>query len=74
LKALFALQVFVIILEIESKSKIIVDCQNWEILKAHLSEDGKMDMPLLEPMPRRELFMFHAFGGASYVLESFEDI
>jgi hypothetical protein len=68
------LQVFVIISRIESKSKIIVTCRNWEILKTHVSEDGKADMPLLNDVQAKELFMFHAFGRASYVPESFEEI
>jgi len=71
---LVALQVLVVISKIESKSKVIVTCRNWEILKAHVSEDGKVDMPLLNDVQARELFKFHAFGGASYVPESFEDI
>jgi hypothetical protein len=71
---LIALQVFVVISKIESKSKVIVTCQNWGILEAHVSEDGKVDMPLLNDVQARELFKFHAFGGASYVPKSFEDI
>ncbi len=71
---LVALQVFVVISKIENKSKIIVTCRNWEILKAHVSEDGKVDMPLLNDVQARELFVFHAFGRASYVPESFEEI
>jgi energy-coupling factor transporter ATP-binding protein EcfA2 len=71
---LVALQVFGVISKIENKSKVIVTCRNWEILKAHVSEDGKVDMPLLNDVQARELFMFHAFGGASYVPEGFEDI
>jgi len=65
------LQVFVVISKIESKNKIIVNCQNWQILKAHVSKDGKVDMPLVNDMQTRELFMFHAFGGASYVTRRF---
>ncbi len=56
------------------KQLVIVNCQNCEILKSHVSEDGKMDMPLLNPMQARKLFMFHAFGGASYVWKGFEKI
>ncbi len=69
-----ALQVFVVISKIESKSKIIVNCWNWKILKAHLSEDGKVGMPLLNDVQVRELFMFHAFGGANYVPNDFKVI
>jgi len=71
---LVALQFFVVISKIESKSKVIVNCRNWGILKAFVSEDGKVDMPLINDVQARELFMFHAFGGASYVPERFEEI
>jgi hypothetical protein len=43
-------------------------------LKAHLSEDGKVGMPLLNVVQVRELFMFHAFGGANYVPNDFKVI
>jgi hypothetical protein len=51
-----------------------MNCQNWQILKAHVSEDGKVDMPLLNDVQARELFMFHSFARASYVLEGFEEV
>jgi len=43
-------------------------------LKAHLSEDGKMEMPLFNDVQARDFFMFHAFGGASYVPYDFKVI
>ncbi len=33
---------------INCKSKILVNCQNWQILKYHVKESTKMDMALLE--------------------------
>ncbi len=50
-----------------SKSKVLVNCQNWQILKSHVSEDGKVVMKSLEEEQARELFMFHAFGNANHV-------
>jgi energy-coupling factor transporter ATP-binding protein EcfA2 len=50
-----------------SKSKIIVNCRNWQILKSHVSEDGKVVMKSLEEEQARELFMFHAFGNGNHV-------
>ncbi|CAN5972835.1 unnamed protein product, partial [Sphagnum jensenii] len=35
---------------------------------------GKVDMPLVNDVQARELFMFHAFGGTSYVIEGFEEV
>jgi len=49
------------------KSKILVNCRNWQILKSHVNEDGKVVMKSLEEKPARELFMFHAFGNANHV-------
>ncbi|CAK9225255.1 unnamed protein product, partial [Sphagnum troendelagicum] len=57
------------------KSKVLVNCRNWEILKSHVSEDGKMVMKSLEEEQARELFMFHAFGNANHVpTKDFKDI
>jgi energy-coupling factor transporter ATP-binding protein EcfA2 len=50
-----------------SKSKLLVNCRNWQILKSHVSEDGKMVMKSLEEKEARKLFMFHAFGDANHV-------
>ncbi|CAN5962451.1 unnamed protein product, partial [Sphagnum jensenii] len=58
-----------------SKSKILVNCQNWQNLKSHVSEDGKVVMKSLNEEQARELFMFHAFGNANHVLtKDFKDI
>jgi energy-coupling factor transporter ATP-binding protein EcfA2 len=50
-----------------SKSKVLVNCRNWQILKSHVSEGGKVVMKSLEEEQARELFMFHAFGNANHV-------
>ncbi len=50
-----------------SKSKVLVNCRNWQILKSHVSEDGKVVMKPLEEEQARELFMFHAFRNANHV-------
>ncbi|CAM6033452.1 unnamed protein product, partial [Sphagnum compactum] len=58
-----------------SKSKVLVNCRNWQILKSHVSEDGKVVMKSLEEEQARELFMFHAFGNANHVpTKDFNDI
>jgi hypothetical protein len=49
------------------KSKVLVNCRNWQILKSHVNEDGKVVMKLLEEEQARELFMFHAFCNANHV-------
>ncbi len=49
------------------KSKVLVNCRNWQILKSHVSEDGKMVMKPLEEEQAKELFMFHAFRNANDV-------
>jgi len=57
------------------KSKVLVNCRNWQILKSHVSEDGKVVMKSLEEEQARELFMFHAFGNANHVpTKDFKDI
>ncbi|CAM6068559.1 unnamed protein product, partial [Sphagnum tenellum] len=50
-----------------SKSKVLVNCRNWQILKSHVSEDGKMVMKSLEEEEASKLFMFYAFGDANHV-------
>jgi hypothetical protein len=58
-----------------SKSKVLVNCRNWQNLKSHVSEDGKVVMKFLEEKQARELFMFHAFGNANHVpTKDFKDI
>jgi hypothetical protein len=49
------------------KSKVLVNCRNWQNLKAHVNEDGKVVMKCLKEEQARELFMFHAFGNANHV-------
>jgi energy-coupling factor transporter ATP-binding protein EcfA2 len=49
------------------KSKVLVNSRNWQNLKSHVSEDGKVVMESLEEEQARELFMFHAFGNANHV-------
>ncbi|KAH9552901.1 hypothetical protein CY35_09G091400, partial [Sphagnum magellanicum] len=57
------------------KSKILVNCRNWQYLKSHVSKDGKVVMKPLEEEEARELFMFHAFGNANHVpTKDFKDI
>jgi hypothetical protein len=52
-----------------------VNCRNWQILKSHVNEDGKMVMKPLEEKQARELFMFHAFDNANHVpTKDFNDI
>ncbi len=58
-----------------SKSRILLNCRNWQSLKSHVSEDGKVDMKPLEEKQARELFMFHALGNGNHVpTEDFIDI
>ncbi|KAH9556507.1 hypothetical protein CY35_07G031900, partial [Sphagnum magellanicum] len=58
-----------------SKSKVLVNCQNWQNLKSHVNEDGKVVMKSLTKKQARELFMFHAFGNANHVpTKDFKDI
>jgi hypothetical protein len=57
------------------KSKVLVNCRNWQILKSHVSENGKVVMKSLEEEQARELFMFHAFGNVNHVpTKDFKDI
>jgi nucleoside-triphosphatase THEP1 len=57
------------------KSKVLVNCRNWQNLKSHVNEDGKVVMKYLEEKQARELFMFHAFGNANHVpTKDFKDI
>jgi hypothetical protein len=58
-----------------SKSKVLVNCRNWQSLKSHVSEDGKVVMTTLEEKQARELFMFHAMGNGNHVpTTDFNDI
>ncbi len=58
-----------------SKSKVLVNCRNWQNLKSHVSENGKVVMKSLEEKQATQLFMFHAFGNANHVpTKDFKDI
>ncbi len=58
-----------------SKSKVLVNCRNWQILNSHVNEHGKMVMKPLEKEQASELFMFHAFGNANHApTKKFNDI
>jgi energy-coupling factor transporter ATP-binding protein EcfA2 len=58
-----------------SKSRVLVNCRNWQIIKSHVSEDGKVVMESLKEEEARKLFMFHAFGNANHFpTKDFEDI
>jgi hypothetical protein len=49
------------------KSRVFVNCRNWQSLKSHVSEDGKVVMKSLKEKEARELFMFHALGNKNHV-------
>ncbi|CAM6073542.1 unnamed protein product [Sphagnum tenellum] len=58
-----------------SKSKVLVNCRNWQNLKSHVSEDGKVVMKPLEENQAKELFMFNALGNKNHVpTEDFNNI
>jgi GTPase SAR1 family protein len=59
---------------VDYKSKILINCRNWQILKYHVKESSKMDMTLLEEEQARELFMFHAFKHANHVTNDIKNI
>jgi hypothetical protein len=59
---------------VDCKSKVLVNSRNWQELKNHVKESGKVDMALLEEEQARELFMFHAFKHANYVTNDFKNI
>jgi len=59
---------------IDCKSKIFVNCRNWQILKYHVKESAIMDIVLLEEEQAREIFMFHAFKHANHVTNDIKDI
>jgi hypothetical protein len=56
------------------KSKVLVNCRNWQILKNHVKESAKVDMAFLDGEQARELFMFHAFKHANCVTNDFKNI
>jgi energy-coupling factor transporter ATP-binding protein EcfA2 len=58
-----------------SKSRVLVNCRNWQNLKSHVSENGKVVMKPLEEKQARELFMFNALGNENHVpTDDFNDI
>jgi len=59
---------------VDCKSKILINCRNWQELKNHVKESAKVDMALLEEEQARELFMFHAFKHANHVTNDFKNI
>jgi GTPase SAR1 family protein len=61
-------------INLNCKSKVLVNCRNWQILKNHVRESAKVDMELLEEEQATELFMFHAFKHANHVTNDFKNI
>jgi hypothetical protein len=59
---------------VDCKSKVLVNCRNWQILKNHVKESSKVNMEFLEEEQARELFMFHAFKHANCVPNDFKNI
>jgi ABC-type dipeptide/oligopeptide/nickel transport system ATPase subunit len=59
---------------VDCKSKILVNCRNWQDLKNHVKESAKVDMEVLDEEQARELFMFHAFKDANHVTNDFKNI
>jgi energy-coupling factor transporter ATP-binding protein EcfA2 len=59
---------------VDCKSKVLVNCRNWQILKNHVRESAKVEMAFLEEEQAMELFMFHAFKHANCVTNDFENI
>jgi energy-coupling factor transporter ATP-binding protein EcfA2 len=61
-------------INVDYKSRVLVNCRNWQILKSHVKESAKVDMAFLEEEQARELFMFHAFKHENYVTNDFKNI
>jgi hypothetical protein len=59
---------------VDYKSKVLVNCRNWQELKNHVKESAKVDMALLEKKQAKEPFMFHAFKHANNVTNDFKSI
>jgi hypothetical protein len=59
---------------VNCKSKILVNCRNWQILKNHVKESAKVDMVFLEEEQARKLFMWHAFKHTNKVTNDFKNI
>jgi len=61
-------------INVDYKSKVLVNCRNWQELKICVKEFAKVDMALLKEEQARELFMFHAFKHANHVTNYFKSI
>jgi hypothetical protein len=59
---------------VDYKSRVLVNCRNWQILKKHVKDSAKVDMAFLEEEQARKLFMFHAFKHANHVTNDFKNI
>jgi GTPase SAR1 family protein len=59
---------------VNCKSKVLVNCRNWQILKYHVSKLVKMEMRLLEEEQAKKYSMFHAFKHANHRINDFENI
>jgi hypothetical protein len=59
---------------VNCKSKILINCRNWQILKNHVRKFAKVDMAFLEEEHAKKLFMCHAFKHANIVTNDFEKI
>jgi hypothetical protein len=59
---------------VDYKNKVLVNDQNWQILKNRVKEFTKVHMAFLEDEQAKELFMFHAFKYATHVTNDFENI
>ncbi|CAM6016409.1 unnamed protein product [Sphagnum balticum] len=57
------------------KSRVLVNCRNWQSLKFHVHENGKVVMDPLNEKQAKDLFMFHALGNGNHVpTKDFNDI
>jgi len=61
-------------INVDYKSKILVNSRNWQELKSHVWGFAKVEMALLEEEQARELFMFYAFKHANHVTNDFKKI
>jgi energy-coupling factor transporter ATP-binding protein EcfA2 len=66
----------VLVVKGDVKNKVIITCQDWQILKSQdVSEDGKVDMALLNVEQARKLFSYHVFRDLSKPMhKGFENI
>jgi hypothetical protein len=59
---------------VDYKNKVLVNDQNWQILKNRVRELTKLHVAFLEDEQARELFIFHAFKYANHVTNDFKNI